>query len=61
MFEGLLMPTHLIVVLAIVLIVFGPGKLHELGGTLGRSLRDFKKALDEESPKGESKRIEENA
>lgn len=61
MFEGLFMPSHLILVLAIVLIVFGPGKLPELGGTLGRSIRDFKKAFEEESPKGESKRIEEKA
>jgi TatA/E family protein of Tat protein translocase len=43
MFEGLFMPSHLILVLAIVLIVFGPGKLPELGGTVGRSIRDFKK------------------
>jgi sec-independent protein translocase protein TatA len=59
MFEGLFMPTHLIVVLAIVLIVFGPGKLPELGGTLGRSIRDFKKALEGEPPPDESKHVEE--
>ena len=54
MFDGLFMPAHLIVVLAIVLIVFGPGKLPELGETIGRSIRDFKKALEDKAPTDES-------
>jgi sec-independent protein translocase protein TatA len=48
-FEGLFQPTHLILVLAIVLIVFGPGKLPEAGKALGHAIRDFKKALNEPS------------
>jgi sec-independent protein translocase protein TatA len=48
-FEGLFQPTHLILVLAIVLIVFGPGKLPEAGKALGHAVRDFKKALNEPS------------
>ncbi len=47
MFEGLFQPTHLILVLAIALIVFGPGKLPELGKALGQSIRELKKALNE--------------
>jgi sec-independent protein translocase protein TatA len=47
MFEGLFQPLHLIVVLAVVLVVFGPGRLPELGESLGRSIRGFKKALEE--------------
>ena len=47
MFEGLFQPTHLILVLVIVLIVFGPGKLPELGKALGESIRELKKALNE--------------
>ncbi|MDD1751077.1 MAG: twin-arginine translocase TatA/TatE family subunit, partial [Methanothrix sp.] len=31
MFEGLAQPMHLILILLIVLIIFGPGKLPELG------------------------------
>jgi len=58
MFDGLFMPAHLIVVLAIVLIVFGPGKLPELGETIGRSIRDFKKALDER-PNGETTPVDD--
>ena len=35
---------ELIVVLVIVLVVFGAGRLPEIGGALGRSIRNFKKA-----------------
>ena len=51
MFEGLFQPMHLIVLLGIVLIVFGPGKLPELGGSLGKGIRDFKKAMSEREEK----------
>ena len=50
MFEGLIQPMHLIVILVVVLIVFGPGKLPELGKSLGEAIRGFKKALDGEAP-----------
>lgn len=45
MFEGLFQPLHLIIILAIALIIFGPGKLPELGKGLGNSIREFKKAM----------------
>ena len=45
MLEGLFQPLHLFVVLMIVLIVFGPGRLPELGESLGKSIREFKKGL----------------
>ncbi len=45
--EGLFQPMHLILILLIVLIVFGPGKLPELGAGLGKSIREFKKAMKE--------------
>ncbi len=47
MFEGLFRPMHLLVILFIVLIIFGPGKLPELGESLGKSIRSFKKAFSE--------------
>ncbi len=37
---------ELIVILVIALIVFGPGKLPEIGSALGKGLRDFKKSFD---------------
>jgi sec-independent protein translocase protein TatA len=45
MFEGLFQPMHLIVILLIALVVFGPGKLPQIGEGLGKSIREFKKAL----------------
>jgi sec-independent protein translocase protein TatA len=38
---------HLLVILVIVLIIFGPGKLPELGNSIGKAIRGFKKAMDE--------------
>ncbi len=41
---GALQPAHLIVILVIVLLIFGPGKLPELGRAMGDGLRELKKA-----------------
>ena len=46
--RDLLQPWHLLIVLAIILLVFGPGKLSGLGSALGSSIRDFKKATRED-------------
>lgn len=48
---GALEPWHLIVILFIALLVLGPGKVGELGGTLGHSARDFRDALDGKEPR----------
>ena len=47
MFEGLLQPMHLLVILIIAMFVFGPKKLPELGKGLGEGIRGFKKAMSE--------------
>lgn len=47
MFEGLLQPTHLVLILVIALIAFGPSRLPELGGALGKSIREFKKSTED--------------
>ena len=46
---GAFQPWHLIVVLVIVLMVFGPGKLPEVGRAVGDGLRELKKATGGES------------
>jgi sec-independent protein translocase protein TatA len=51
---GVLQPWHLIVILVIVLIVFGPGKLPDLGQSLGRGIREFKSSVKGED-EGEAK------
>jgi sec-independent protein translocase protein TatA len=40
-----------IVVLLLVLIVFGPGKLGDLGGVVSRTIREFRKASAGETDK----------
>lgn len=45
---GALQPGHLIVILVIVLLIFGPGKLPELGKAVGDGLRELKKATSNE-------------
>ena len=37
---------ELILILVIVLVVFGPGKLPEIGAAFGKSIRNFKKASE---------------
>jgi sec-independent protein translocase protein TatA len=44
------MPIHpfwIAAILVIVLIIFGPGRLPELGGAVGKALREFRKATSE--------------
>lgn len=41
-------PAFLIILLVIVLVIFGPGKLPDLGGAIGRSIREFRKSSTEE-------------
>ena len=40
-------PLWLVVILVVVLIIFGPGRLPELGSGLGRAMREFRKATNE--------------
>ncbi len=53
MFEGLMQPMHLIIILVIVLIIFGPGKLPEMGDSIGKAIRGFKQAMNEPEKKSE--------
>lgn len=48
---GVLQPWHLIIIVVIILVVFGPGKLPMLGKAMGDSMRDFKKAISDEPSK----------
>ncbi len=40
-------PSHLLVLLVIILIIFGPSKLGDVGGALGKAIKDFKRAMNE--------------
>lgn len=43
---GLGMP-ELMVIMVIVLIIFGAGKLPEIGGAIGKGIKNFKKSIRE--------------
>jgi len=49
---------ELILILVIALVVFGPSKLPEIGESLGKSIRQFKKSV-EISDEKEAKKTEE--
>lgn len=50
-------PWELILLLVIVLIIFGPGKLPDIGNAVGKGIREFRKASSdlEDSIRGDSK------
>ena len=50
MFEGLFQPMHLLLILGIALLFFGPKRLPELGKGLGTSIRDFRDAMSGNKP-----------
>lgn len=43
--------TELIIILAIVVLLFGVGKLGDVGGALGKSIREFKHTVREDEDK----------
>jgi sec-independent protein translocase protein TatA len=63
---GSLSPVHWVIVLVIVLLLFGPGRLAGVGKGLGEGIRSFKKGLNEDgvdppaTPKPEDKQLPEN-
>jgi sec-independent protein translocase protein TatA len=49
MFDGLAQPMHLLVIVFIALLFFGPSKLAGLGKGMGEGIRGFKDALQQGS------------
>ena len=51
---------ELLIVLVIVLVIFGAGKLPQIGGNLGKAIKNFKSGVKEDKVEGASKeQIEE--
>jgi sec-independent protein translocase protein TatA len=42
----LLSPIHVVLLLIVALLVFGPRRLPEIGAGLGRGIREFKRAMN---------------
>ena len=45
---GFLAPTTAVIVLVIALVIFGPGKLPDIGKALGKGINEFKSAANDE-------------
>ena len=43
-------PTELLIILILALVLFGAGKLADVGGALGRSIREFRRATSDDDP-----------
>jgi sec-independent protein translocase protein TatA len=46
MFTGLASPTHLLILLVIILLLFGAKRLPEMGRSLGQGIQEFKDKLN---------------
>ena len=42
-------PWELVIILVIVVVIFGAGRLSEVGGAVGKSIREFRKATTDDS------------
>lgn len=56
---GIGMP-ELIIILVIILIIFGAGKLPDIGSGIGKAIKNFKGATEEEKKEKEAQKIEED-
>ncbi len=50
---------ELLIILVLVMIIFGAGKLPQVGGALGKGLRNFKKGVNEAGEDIEEGQVEE--
>jgi sec-independent protein translocase protein TatA len=57
--EGLFQPFHLLLIVAIALLLFGPSKFASLGKGLGEGIRNFKSAMKDGEEKKDEKPTEE--
>jgi len=48
--------TELIFIMAIVLLIFGPSKIGQLGKSLGEGIRNFKSSVKDQEPKEEEEK-----
>ena len=53
-------PLEIVLVLIIVLVVFGPKRLPEMGRSLGRGMREFKNSITGNDEEDEPRELERN-
>lgn len=61
MFDNLFKPEHLLLILAIALLIFGPSKLPGLGKGLGEAFRGFKEGIKGNADGNDATKQQENA
>ncbi|HEX4040005.1 MAG TPA: twin-arginine translocase TatA/TatE family subunit [Acidobacteriaceae bacterium] len=61
MFDNLFKPEHLLLILAIALLIFGPSKLPGLGKGLGEAFRGFKEGIKGSPDSNDAPKQQENA
>jgi sec-independent protein translocase protein TatA len=52
---------HWLIVLAVVLLLFGRGKIPELMGDVAKGIKNFKNGMAEEKPESDGKTVDHNA
>ncbi len=54
-------PLEVVLILVVVLIIFGVGRLPEVGGAMGKAIREFRKAASDKtgSPEPENSEVKE--
>ncbi|OQA54122.1 MAG: Sec-independent protein translocase protein TatA [Candidatus Omnitrophica bacterium ADurb.Bin277] len=51
---------ELVIILVIIMIIFGAGKLPEIGGAIGKGIKNFKRSVNEpEKEEEETKKIDD--
>ena len=58
---GGISPVQLLIIFGIVILIFGTAKLKNFGGDLGGAIKGFKKAMNDDEDKDESKTTTEQA
>jgi sec-independent protein translocase protein TatA len=59
--EGLFQPMHILLIIGIALLVFGPSKFAGLGKGLGEGIKNFKSAMKDNKDEGEEKKPEQKS
>lgn len=52
---------ELIIVLAVILLLFGPGRIGKVAGELGRGIREFRSGLKDDEDEGEAEEAEQES
>jgi sec-independent protein translocase protein TatA len=52
-------PTELIIILVIVIVLFGAGRISKIAGELGQGIREFRKGLSSEDEKKPAEKPED--